>query len=134
MAKLQIIEELAKDVAERAMQEITINDMPISKFVEKVNNAVENKDCNLTTCRYNKDRKCTNEENRKECVEAASKVLCIENTESEENQFDICETNPDCEENPSDCIYSIGCSTWEDVSNATRRYICGFKGKCKYCK
>ena len=31
--------------------------------------------CNLTTCRYNKNGKCTNEEKRKECVEVAEKVL-----------------------------------------------------------
>ena len=37
----------------------------------------ENKpNCNLTTCRYNKDGKCTNEEKRKECVEVSRKVLC----------------------------------------------------------
>ena len=32
--------------------------------------------CNLTTCRYNTDGKCTNEEKRKECVEVSRKVLC----------------------------------------------------------
>ena len=31
--------------------------------------------CNLTTCRYNENGKCTNEEKRKECVEVAEKVL-----------------------------------------------------------
>ena len=35
-----------------------------------------NKKCNLTTCRYNADGKCTNGEKRKECVEVARKVLC----------------------------------------------------------
>ena len=40
------------------------------------------KDCNLTTCRYNKDGKCTNEEKRKECVEVSRKVLC-----EDENDF-----------------------------------------------
>ena len=78
MAKLPTIEEMTKDVAKRAMQEITINDMPLSEFVEKINSAVENNDCNLTTCRYNKDGKCTNEEKRKECVEVSRKVLCID--------------------------------------------------------
>lgn len=34
--------------------------------------------CNLTTCRYNKDGKCTNEEKRKECVDVARKVLCLD--------------------------------------------------------
>lgn len=73
MAELPSIEELAKDVAQRAMQEITINDMPLSEFVEKINNSVENNDCNLTTCRYNKGNKCTNNEKRTECVEVSEK-------------------------------------------------------------
>ena len=34
-----------------------------------------NPNCNLTTCRYNADGKCTNEEKRKECVEVTEKVL-----------------------------------------------------------
>ena len=32
--------------------------------------------CNLITCRYNENGKCTNEEKRKECVEVSRKVLC----------------------------------------------------------
>ena len=32
--------------------------------------------CNLTTCRYNKNGKCKNEVKRKECVEVSRKVLC----------------------------------------------------------
>lgn len=39
---------------------------------------IENKsNCNLATCRYNTDGKCTNDEKRKECVEVSRKVLCI---------------------------------------------------------
>ena len=68
MDKFPSIEDMAKDVAQRAMQEITINDMPLTEFVEKVNNAIENNNCNLTTCRYNEYGKCTNEEKREECV------------------------------------------------------------------
>lgn len=34
--------------------------------------------CNLTNCRYNANGKCENEEKRKECVEVARKVLCLE--------------------------------------------------------
>ena len=78
MAKLPSIGEMAKDVAQRVLQEITINNIPLSEFIEKVNNAIENNNCNLTTCRYNKDGKCTNEEKRKECVEVSRKVLCID--------------------------------------------------------
>lgn len=36
-----------------------------------------NKKCNLTFCRYNTDRECTNDEKRKECIEVSEKVLCI---------------------------------------------------------
>ena len=32
---------------------------------------------NLTTCRYNADEKCTNEEKQKEYVEVQRNVLCI---------------------------------------------------------
>ena len=35
--------------------------------------------CNLTTCRYNAYGKCTNEENRKECVIVSKAVLLIDN-------------------------------------------------------
>lgn len=35
-------------------------------------------DCNLTTCRYNKDNKCTNGEKRTECIEVSEKVLCVD--------------------------------------------------------
>lgn len=38
--------------------------------------------CNLTTCRYNADGKCTNEEEREECVEVARKVLCEDEKEN----------------------------------------------------
>lgn len=34
--------------------------------------------CNLTTCRYNENGKCTNEEKRKECVEVSKLVLCLD--------------------------------------------------------
>ena len=78
MSKLLNIEEFTKYVVQRAMQEIIINDIPLSEFIEKINNAVENNVCNLITCRYNKDGKCTNAEKRKECVEVSFKVLCLD--------------------------------------------------------
>ena len=40
--------------------------------------------CNLTTCRYNKDRNCTSEEDRKICVDVAKKVLCVGESEEDE--------------------------------------------------
>ena len=47
-------------------------EVPDNQWVKKKNN------CNLTTCRYNADGKCTNEEKRKECVEVSRKVLCLD--------------------------------------------------------
>ena len=34
--------------------------------------------CNLTTCRYNAEGKCTNEGKRKECVRVSKAVLIID--------------------------------------------------------
>ena len=34
--------------------------------------------CNLTTCRYNKDGKCTNDEKQKECIRVSKAVLIID--------------------------------------------------------
>lgn len=47
------------------------------EWIDNVNNAYENKKCNLASCRYNADGKCTNDEKRKECIEVSEKVLCI---------------------------------------------------------
>ena len=54
-------------------------------FIQKVRKCIEMKDkcenkanCNLTTCRYNADGKCTNEEKRKECVRVSKAVLLID--------------------------------------------------------
>lgn len=41
-----------------------------------------NNNCDLATCRYNQDGKCTNEDKQKECVEVSRKVLCLEDKEN----------------------------------------------------
>lgn len=41
--------------------------------------------CKFTTCRYNTDGKCTNEEKREECVEVSRKVLCINEENKKQN-------------------------------------------------
>ncbi len=51
---------------------IDISREAAEKYALKMNN------CNLTTCRYNKDNKCTNDEKRTECVEVSEKVLCVD--------------------------------------------------------
>ena len=51
----------------------------------------ENKsNCNLTTCRYNADGKCTNEEKMKECVRVSKAALMIDDfsdIEVQDNQL-----------------------------------------------
>lgn len=44
-------------------------------------------DCNLTTCRYNKDNKCTNDEKRAECVEVSGKVMGIDVSVDAVNEY-----------------------------------------------
>ena len=39
--------------------------------------------CHLVSCRYNKNSKCTDEDNRKECVAVSKLVLCLEDREDE---------------------------------------------------
>nr|DAW99275.1 MAG TPA: hypothetical protein [Bacteriophage sp.] len=44
-------------------------------------------DCNLITCRYNKDNKCTNDEKRTECVEVSEKVIGIDVSVDAVNEY-----------------------------------------------
>lgn len=76
------IQEIVQKAADEALDNATINNIPFREWIDNVNNAYENKKCNLTSCRYNADGKCTNEEKREECVEVSGKVLCI----NEENK------------------------------------------------
>ena len=102
-----------------------------------------NNDCNLTTCRYNADGKCTNEEKREECVRVSKAVLIIDDLVDIEvpdnqliekkNQLNICDTNTNCECDPSTCGFSIEYSAFEDVGKGIYRYMCG-RDKCKYQK
>ena len=69
--------KMAQEMVDVALDNATINNIPFREWIDNVNNAYENKKCNLTTCRYNADGKCTNEEKREECVEVSRKVLCI---------------------------------------------------------
>ena len=41
MAKLQSIEEMTKDVAQRVLKELAINDMPLEEFIVKVDGVAE---------------------------------------------------------------------------------------------
>ena len=69
--------KIVQEIADMALDNATINNIPFREWIDNVNNAYTNKKCNLTSCRYNADGKCTNEEKREECVEVSRKVLCI---------------------------------------------------------
>ena len=44
---------MANELAERVKHEIIINGMTLEEFINKINNAVENSECHLASCRYN---------------------------------------------------------------------------------
>ncbi len=71
------MQEIVQKAVDEALDNATINNIPFREWIDNVNNAYVNKKCNLTTCRYNADGKCTNEEKREECIEVSEKVLCI---------------------------------------------------------
>lgn len=71
------IQEIVQKAADEVLDNVKIDNTPFRERVDNVNNAYANKKCKLTSCRYNADGKCTNEEKREECVEASRKVLCI---------------------------------------------------------
>ena len=75
------IQKIVQKAADEALDNATINNIPFHEWIDNVNNAYENKKCNLTSCRHNADGKCTNEEKRKECIEVSEKVLCIKRKE-----------------------------------------------------
>ena len=71
------IQEIVKKSVDEALDNAKINNIPFHEWIDNVNNAYENKKCNLDSCRYNADGKCTNDEKRKECIEVSENVLCI---------------------------------------------------------
>ena len=81
MSKAKTMQELAKETVNEALDNATINNIPFREWIDNVNNAYENKKCNLTSCRYNADGKCTNEEKREECLEVSLCVLCLEKSD-----------------------------------------------------
>ena len=97
--------------------------------------------CNLTTCRYNADGKCTNKEKRKECVRVSKAVLMIDDLvdievpdnqcTEKKNPLNICRTNSNCKFDPEHCTFAVDCTMFVDLPN--RVYMCG-RDKCKYEK
>ena len=70
--------KMVQEIADTVLDNATINNIPFREWIDNVNNAYENKKCNLTSCRYNADGKCTNEEKREECVRVSKAVLLID--------------------------------------------------------
>lgn len=70
--------KMVQEIADMALDNATINNIPFREWIDNVNNAYANKKCNLTSCRYNANGKCTNEEKREECIEVSRKVLGID--------------------------------------------------------
>lgn len=69
--------KMVQEIADTALDNATINNIPFREWIDNVNNAYVNKKCNLTSCRYNADGKCANDEKRKECIDVCEKVLCM---------------------------------------------------------
>ena len=75
------IQEIVQETANEVLDNIKINHTPFREWMSNVNDAYKNKKCNLASCQYNADGKCTNDEKRKECIEVSEKVLCIKRKE-----------------------------------------------------
>lgn len=71
------VQKIVQEAADKALDNTTIDNIPFREWIDNINNAYENKKCDLNTCRYNANGKCTNDEKRKECIEVSEKVLCI---------------------------------------------------------
>lgn len=71
------VQKIVQEAADKALDDVKINNIPFREWIDNVSNAYANKKCNLTSCRYNADGKCGNDEKRKECIKVSEKVLCI---------------------------------------------------------
>lgn len=67
----------AKEVADEAMRSIEINGITLREFCDKLN-SLEDNECHLSSCRYNRNCICQNEKKRKECIDVSMLVLCLE--------------------------------------------------------
>ena len=66
----------------RSVEKVIIESgMTVCQFIERMDDLM--KSCNLTSCRYNHNGICQNEDKRKECVDVSKLVLCLEDKEDE---------------------------------------------------
>ena len=68
--------QMAKEVADEAMKSIEINGITLKEFCNNLNSLDDN-ECHLCSCRYNKNCICQNEKKRKECIDVSMLVLCL---------------------------------------------------------
>lgn len=54
--------------------------------------------------------------------------------EEKKNPFNVCRDNPNCEVGPEKCGYSVDCTTWGDLAEGKRTYMCGMQNKCPHSK
>ena len=71
-------QEIVQKAADEVLDNVKIGNTPFREWVDNISNAYANKKCNLASCRYNADGKCTNEEKREECVRVSKAVLIID--------------------------------------------------------
>ena len=83
MAKAPTMDEMAKELAEKAMQEICVNGMTLREFIDNLENASANSECHLTTCKNNSDCHCTQDDMRKQCAYTALLILCLDGDKCE---------------------------------------------------
>ena len=77
MAKAPTMDDMAKRLAEKAMQEIILNGKTLREVINNLENASATSECHLTTCKNNSDCHCTQDDMRKQCVHIALLILCL---------------------------------------------------------
>lgn len=51
------IQKIMQKATEEALNNVKIDNIPFREWIDNINNAYENKKCDLNTCRYNADGK-----------------------------------------------------------------------------
>lgn len=77
MDEFPTMKEIAKQAVNMALKEVQINGIEFQEFLNRMNNAFNNNQCNLQNCRYNQIGICQDIEKRSECVDVSLKVLCL---------------------------------------------------------
>lgn len=68
---------MMQEIADMALDNATINNVPFREWINNVNNACENKKCNLNTCRYNENDCCTNGKKERNVLRCREKYYAL---------------------------------------------------------